>query len=986
MIVTVTLNPALHVGYETEQVRLGGANLVRRVSYRTGGRGLAVARVLHTFGHDVVAAGLAGGASGETIRAELAQAGVATQFTWISGESRRVIEVAGPAGDVTTFYEPAPYITTEELGRLAADYRSLMADATAAVLSGSLPAGLPAETYGSLATYAAEAGVPVVLDAGGSALWHGVSRRPALVIPEPEDKDPEALIANGARAVAVLSGGRVSAITAEGRWSAELAGRRAASPRITPERSAVAADASRDALTAGFVPGIALGWSWPETLAHAVALAASSGPAGQVDLDAYERLLPEVRVNAQAMGGADPADPILLRHYDHSGYNVRLGAVAQTGGELERRPQRLPERLPEDPRVPYRGDETANVIGWADVAGWIRDHGVMLSGLVLIVAQLIWKSVFLNHYYLYQDDIHFSELALRHSFTWSYLTLNGAGHLLPGVYAIAWVMARTALYNWAFAAAISAILLAAADIAALRLLRTLFGYRPAILMPLVIYLLCPLTTIDLRWWSAAMESLPLQVAIFMALNAQVYYVRTGRFRHAIAAAAWVAFGLLFFEKALILPVLLLAVTSGFLVEGPWLRSIGRSLLKYKASWLLQAALLAVYAVVLATSQATSTVQPKVPSQVGAVFTFFSDLLKDNFVPGALGGPWRWLPISDAQYADASPPGLLTWLSVIVAVLVILASIASRRYAWRSWAILALWLVAADAVPVLLGRIIYLSPAVLALDTHYVSDAVAVLAICLGLAFLPLAGTPEASRRRLVVPAWRQTGRTVFVGLVAAFVIGSIWSVQDLENTTSGQATKLYLTNAAAAVAEAPAGTMVFDSPVPAQVMIGAFGSDALSAKVIGPMESSRSAANIRFVARPDGTIDHLMVFADDGRLHQVAVFGQDSFPIPAGRNCQPVRREVMVVRFPVPTSSSTEVLHIPYVTTANVGGDYAIVSFGSDSHVLTVLLGLHDAYFTVRGRADTVTVSGPAVRGLCVNNLQVGFVVPSASGPVIPAQ
>lgn len=660
--------------------------------------------------------------------------------------------------------------------------------------------------------------------------------------------------------------------------------------------------------------------------------------------------------------------------------------MTQGGGELERRRAWLPERLPENLQVPYGRDDIANVIGWPDVAAWIRDRGVMLSGLVLIVVQLIWKSVFLNHYYLYQDDLHFTQLALSHSFTWSYLTFNRAGHLIPGVYAIAWVMARIALYNWAFACAISVILLAAADVAALRLLRTLFGYRPAILVPLVIYLLCPLTMLDLRWWSAAMESLPLQIAIFMALNAQVYYVRTGRFRHAIAAAAWVAFGLLFFEKAVILPVLLLAVTSGFLVEGPWLRSIGRSLVKYKASWLLQAALLAAYAVLLATSVTSSTVQPKVPSQATAIFTFFSELLKDNFVPGALGGPWHWLPISDAQYADAAPPGMLAWLSLIVAVLVILASIASRRYAWRSWAILALWLVAADAVPVLLGRISYLTPAILALDTHYVSDAVPVLAVCLGLAFLPLAGTPGASRRRLVVPAWRQTGRTIFVGLVAAFVIGSIWSVQDLQNTTSGQATKLYLTNAAAAVAEAPAGTMVFDSPVPAQVMIGAFGSDARSAKVIGPMESSGSAANIRFVARPDGTIDHLMVFASDGRLHQAAVFGEASVPLPVGRGCQPVRRGVMVVRFPVPTSSGTEVLHVPYVTTANVGGDHAIVSFGSDSHVLTVLPGLHDAYFTVRGSADTVTVSGPAVRGLCVNNLQVGFVVPSASGPVIPAR
>ncbi len=56
--------------------------------------------------------------------------------------------------------------------------------ATAVVLCGSLPDGLPAETYGSLVSYAAGAGVPVVLDAGGSALRHGAARRPALIIPD----------------------------------------------------------------------------------------------------------------------------------------------------------------------------------------------------------------------------------------------------------------------------------------------------------------------------------------------------------------------------------------------------------------------------------------------------------------------------------------------------------------------------------------------------------------------------------------------------------------------------------------------------------------------------------------------------------------------------------------------------------------------------------------------------------------------------------
>jgi tagatose 6-phosphate kinase len=296
MIVAISLDPAVHVSYETKRVVPGTTHQVGRVRYRAGGRGPAVARMLHTFGHEVVAAGLAGGTAGELIRAELARIGVPTQFTPIAMESRRVVEVTdASAGTTTSFAEPSPYITTEELGRLAVDYRGLLADATAAVLCGTLPSGLPAETYGSLATYAAESGVPVVLDAGGGALGHAVARHPALVIPETAADggllgDPAALVASGAAAVAVLSGDGVGAVTPDGEWAAAL-----------PESRTVAA--SRDALVAGFVPGIALNWSWPDTLAHAVALAAASGPGGDVDLDAYERLLPAVVVTSRAARG-----------------------------------------------------------------------------------------------------------------------------------------------------------------------------------------------------------------------------------------------------------------------------------------------------------------------------------------------------------------------------------------------------------------------------------------------------------------------------------------------------------------------------------------------------------------------------------------------------------------------------------------------------------------------------------------------------------
>ena len=186
MIVTITLNATLRVTYEAQRVDWGAPNQVTRVRYQAGGQGLAVARALRALGHDVVAAGMAGGTAAELIKADLARSGVTTRFTRISGESRRTLEVADLDRENTTILnEPAPYITTEELGRFAADYRKLMSDATVVVLGGSLPVSLPPEIYGSLVTYAAEAGVPSIVAAEGSALCYAAARRPALVISVP---------------------------------------------------------------------------------------------------------------------------------------------------------------------------------------------------------------------------------------------------------------------------------------------------------------------------------------------------------------------------------------------------------------------------------------------------------------------------------------------------------------------------------------------------------------------------------------------------------------------------------------------------------------------------------------------------------------------------------------------------------------------------------------------------------------------------------
>jgi tagatose 6-phosphate kinase len=303
VIVTVTLNAALDVAYEAEGLAWEATRDITRVRHRAGGSGVAVARVLYKFGHEVVVAGLAGGSTGELIKEDLGRSGIPVALTGISQESRRMLAVTDAvSGRTMRLREPGPYVTTEELGRFAGDYRRMLSDATAVVLCGSLPLGLPPEIYGSLATYAAEAGVPVILSTSGEALRYAAARRPDLVVPDDENEPPatgqdatgadaarvdvaDALLAQGAVAVAVPARDRITAATKAGRWRATLPGLTSGSP---------------GPLVAGLVPGLLLGWSWPDLLRNAAAVSAAATASGDVNLTEYERLVDQVEVEPEA--------------------------------------------------------------------------------------------------------------------------------------------------------------------------------------------------------------------------------------------------------------------------------------------------------------------------------------------------------------------------------------------------------------------------------------------------------------------------------------------------------------------------------------------------------------------------------------------------------------------------------------------------------------------------------------------------------------
>ncbi len=622
---------------------------------------------------------------------------------------------------------------------------------------------------------------------------------------------------------------------------------------------------------------------------------------------------------------------------------------------------------------------------WSRQMAALLRHKVTLASIALIAASLIWKASFVGRYYFEQDDFQVLDAMRKSGLTWSLLTHIDAGHFFPGVYLTAWLLSRGTLYNWTAASGVVLVMTAAASLAAWRLLRTMLGNRPAILIPLALYLLTPLSFPNYTWWLLPAEAIPLQIALFMSLNAHLHYVWTRRIRHAVVAAAWLLFGLAFFEKSAVIPPLLFAVTAAFIIKRKGLLSASwiAAVQLWKA-WLLYFGLLAGYFAVFFFALHSSTAQPKAPASLHAVGTFAWNLVFRTFLPGTLGGPWHWLQLGGTSGASSWPPAILAWMSLVIALVIIVASTLTRSRAWRGWAILAGWIVLADILPVAIGRLA--SPdwaGLLGISTRYAADATPVLAIVVGLVFWPIAdpseeGVPNPTPQRAFFGGqWKMAA----VALVTVFAVGSVWSVQTFQDLTSSTANRSYIANARAALAETPRGTIIFTTLVPSTMMVWLFRPADETSVVLGPLVNRGS--QISWTRQPSGTIDQLKIFGADGRLYPASMFGTTTVPRSLRESCFSARKTQLTLRFPAASASYAQFLRLAYLAGPAAAGQAATLTYGTTVRQLTIRPGLNNAYFPVHGSAANVVVQSQSGSALCLGDAVAGFFVP-ATGPAIP--
>ncbi|MBL6278811.1 hypothetical protein JMF97_21870 [Micromonospora fiedleri] len=378
----------------------------------------------------------------------------------------------------------------------------------------------------------------------------------------------------------------------------------------------------------------------------------------------------------------------------------------------------------------------------ADVAAAPGRLGGRLSGdriataaLVMIAVSVLWRAQVASRGFLAVDDYVLITQAAESRLTVEHLFALYNNHLMPGGRLLIWLVTEyVGLAYWPYVL-LMAIGQAILGVTFFRLLRRMLRPSALLLLPLGLLLFSPLTLEATTWWAVGVNMLPMQIAMVLAVSAQVGYVQTRRRRHLVALALALLLGLMFFEKSILIVPLVFLLTAACYADGGPVRAIWTTIRRWWPSWLMLTVLSLAFAAAYLSRSESSLRRPE---SAGEVFSFLAQILGSTVIPGLVGGPWQWLGAGDGAPV-AAPPQLGTWVGWTIVAVVVTATVRQRRRAGRAWLLLAAYLlmVAGMLAATRLGSAF---SGVAGGHPRYVSDVVVVAAICLGVAVVGLART------------------------------------------------------------------------------------------------------------------------------------------------------------------------------------------------------------------------------------------------------
>jgi 1-phosphofructokinase len=182
VILTLTPNPTIDRTILVRNFRLGTIVRGERETVVPSGKGVDASLVIHELGGETVALGLKAGFTGDWLASLLDRQAVAHDFIAAQGETRTAIVLVDVvARDQSTISAATLSATPEHLPQLQALLDRYAGRAWGLICAGSLPPGLPPDSYARLLRHARRRGLTTLLDSSGESLRQGVTGLPHVL-------------------------------------------------------------------------------------------------------------------------------------------------------------------------------------------------------------------------------------------------------------------------------------------------------------------------------------------------------------------------------------------------------------------------------------------------------------------------------------------------------------------------------------------------------------------------------------------------------------------------------------------------------------------------------------------------------------------------------------------------------------------------------------------------------------------------------------
>ncbi|MBD8869681.1 hypothetical protein [Nocardioides donggukensis] len=583
----------------------------------------------------------------------------------------------------------------------------------------------------------------------------------------------------------------------------------------------------------------------------------------------------------------------------------------------------------------------------------LRDP-VVGVGLGMVGLHTVFRAWALYPSWFYADDYRLLYEA-RGELSAEYLLRPFDSQFMPVGRLLAWAVQHSGTLNWPLAASLTLGIGAAAAVACLWALVTMFGPRWGILAPLALYLTTAVVTPAGMWWAASLNQVPHQLVIFLSIGCWVRYLRGPRHLWLGLTLLVLLVGLLSYVKTVFLFPVLAYLLLAFFASGGARRRVLWSVRRYWPAAASAATLALVFTVYYASH---------VPSLVtgdgdGDPSGLAGTLIGTSLVPGMVGGPWTWWnynpPVPVAQ-----PPEVAAHLAWVAVAFVIAYLYLTRRRTGRVWALLAGYTVSAYLVlATTRGSLV---GALAGLEYRYLTDVGALFPLCLGLASMRLLGAVESTVPReepmltVAVPSIASATAVALVGGLGVF--SSVRYVHVWHSDNPGET---YVKNAREGLRGSPA--TVVDVQVP-DTVIPANAYPANLTSILLPVVSG----NAEF----DRATPELVVLDDAGNPRR-ATFGDAIRTGPGPREgCgwKVTSRRPATIPLGSRTYDWGWWVRIGYLSS---DASPVVVRAGDDSVTTVVEPGLNSLYVQLTGAFDTVEIDGLADgTQVCVDVVEVG--------------